>query len=127
MKNFLVILFIITSLVGCGKSVELTGFDNKAWKDDPNGCQGDRLRLIDSLKSNSDKLKGLSQGDVVRLLGRPDRNELYKRNQKFFEYQITPDKMCDVPNNSDDNFYLSIRFNATGLAKEIQIYQESQK
>lgn len=70
------------------------------------------------LTKQKDKLKGLSQGDIVELLGRPDQNELYKRNQKFFYYLLTPGKEC----GSDSVAHrLSLRFNAMGFAKEVLV------
>jgi outer membrane protein assembly factor BamE (lipoprotein component of BamABCDE complex) len=57
---------------------------------------------------------------IVELLGRPDRNELYKRNQKFYYFNLKPAPDC--PNyNPEDNARLAIRFNAMGLAKEVMI------
>ncbi|MEL7001491.1 MAG: hypothetical protein AAFN93_02020 [Bacteroidota bacterium] len=125
MRNLIIALFIVCGLFSCGKTVELTGFDTNTWKEDPNGCKGDRLQMVNALKENTDKLKGLSQAEIAKLLGKPDRNELYKRNQKFFEYQIAPDPSCNGQNSGPINYYLSIRFNATGLAKELLVYQES--
>lgn len=57
---------------------------------------------------------------IVELLGRPDRNELYKRNQKFYYYYLTPAPEC-ANYNANSSTRLAIRFNAMGLAKEIMI------
>jgi hypothetical protein len=57
---------------------------------------------------------------IVKLLGKPDRNELFKRNQKFFLYFIDPAPEC-VPGDSAVVQKLVIRFNAMGLAKEVAI------
>jgi outer membrane protein assembly factor BamE (lipoprotein component of BamABCDE complex) len=89
--------------------------DIEKWKQDKWGCLNDRLKSLPALIEQKDKLKGLSQDDVVKLLGRPDKNELYKRNQKFFHYYISSEK-CKTDTIIQR---LSFRFNAMGFAKEV--------
>jgi hypothetical protein len=96
----------------------LTGIDLTVWKQDKKGCGGKRFEVIQQLKEQKNKLQGLSEMDLVQLLGRPDSQELYKRNQKFYYYLLEPGKACG---SSGDAKRLSIRFNATGAAKEIAI------
>jgi outer membrane protein assembly factor BamE (lipoprotein component of BamABCDE complex) len=55
---------------------------------------------------------------IIALLGRPDQNELYSRNQKFYYYSLEPGKVCGMNSESKR---LSVRFNATGRAKEIEL------
>lgn len=100
-------------------SLDLNNFDEALWQADEFGCNGDRMEMVNNLESVKDELKGLNQNDIVALLGKPERHELYKRSQKFFYYQISADESCQ--DASEDNIYLSIRFNATGLAKEVII------
>jgi outer membrane protein assembly factor BamE (lipoprotein component of BamABCDE complex) len=73
---------------------------------------------LSDLISQKEELKGLSEDDIIELLGRPDRNELYKRNQKFYYYDLEPGKPCD---STAHNQQLILRFNAMGLAKEVAI------
>ena len=47
----------------------------------------------------------------MQLLGKPDLQQLAKRNQKFFYYQL----------NCQNSQELSIRFNAVGHAKEMML------
>ena len=111
-----VLLLIITS---CGNPLPvMDNLDLEKWKNDKFACQHDRERMIESFTSQIEKLKGLSQDDIVKLLGRPDENELYKRNQKFFYYYLTPGKKCA---NDSVTQKLSLRFNAMGFAKEVLI------
>jgi hypothetical protein len=108
-------------LFSCGKS--LPTFDNvdlQAWQDDKSGCSGQRTSMMGALKDQSEKLLALSQQDVIRLLGKPDENELYKRNQKFFYYFVQPSKACSDTVTLEPK-KLVIRFNAVGLAKEVEI------
>ena len=125
MQNFrwlsLLFLLIIFLLIGCGKSLpEISGFDSDAFKNDRNGCKGDRVSAETLLVQEKEKLMALSEMQIVKILGRPDQNELYKRNQKFYTYFIHPGPSCtsDSPKISKK---LIVRFNAMGLAKEITV------
>jgi hypothetical protein len=57
---------------------------------------------------------------IVRLLGKPDRNELFTRNQKFFEYYLQPSPECNA-DSAGTAMKLVVRFNAMGLAKEVAV------
>lgn len=91
--------------------------DMEAWKNDRQGCGGIRTQALESLKGQRAKLISLSEMDLVRLLGKPDQTELYKRNQKFYYYFLEPSAECPGGNASAQR--LTVRFNAVGLAKEI--------
>jgi outer membrane protein assembly factor BamE (lipoprotein component of BamABCDE complex) len=116
-------LLITAALLGsCGKDLPvLNGIDQQVWKDDKNGCTAKRTSMIDGITSQKEKLLGLSETDVVELLGKPDRNELYKRNQKFYYYFIQPSEDCETQPKVDHPAHLVVRFNAMGLAKEISV------
>lgn len=115
-------LFIIVLESSCGKELPvLDGIDRQAWKDDKNACGEERTKMIDSITSQKEKLLGLSESDVVSLLGKPDRNELYKRNQKFYYYFVQPSEDCDSEFKVGHPARLVVRFNAMGLAKEISV------
>jgi hypothetical protein len=115
------LLFFVLFVSSCGKDLpELEGMDLVSWKNDKNGCSGKRLEMLESIESEKSKLTALSEMDIVELLGKPDQNELYKRNQKFYTYFVQPSSACDagIP---DHPRRLVIRFNAMGLAKEVSI------
>jgi len=104
----------------CGKELPvLDGIDLEKWKDDKTGCAMVRQASISKLDQQRDKIKSLSQPEVIELLGRPDKNELLKRNQKFFYYYLEPSPAC--PQGKAEFKKLMIRFNAIGLAKEVSI------
>jgi hypothetical protein len=88
------------------------------WKNDKDGCAGERATMTDALLSQKEKLLSLSELEIVHVLGKPDKQELYKRNQKFYYYFIRPSPDC-VPPSSAKPLQLVIRFNAMGLANEI--------
>jgi len=108
-------------LLSCGKPLPtLDDVDLQAWKNDKLGCLGKRDGMFNPLEKQKEKLLGLSEQDVIALLGKPDENELYKRNQKFYYYFLQPAKTCGDA-DSENPKKLVVRFNATGLAKEVGI------
>jgi hypothetical protein len=106
--------------LSCGKPLpELKGIELEVWMADKNGCSGARATSIEPLKKQKADLLGLSEMEIVQVLGKPDRNELYKRNQKFYYYYLQPAPECEQ--HPDNALRLAIRFNAMGLAKEISV------
>lgn len=75
--------------------------------------------MLEAMKAEKEKLLSLNELQIVELLGRPDQNELYKRNQKFYYYFLQPSPDCPAP--APEALRLVIRFNAMGLAKEVSI------
>lgn len=73
-----------------------------------------------AIDREKEKLLGLDEMQTVTLLGSPDQNELYSRNQKFYYYFIEPAPSCSGGSDSISE-RLVIRFNAVGLAKEVSI------
>jgi len=113
------LLSVVCIVFSCGKPLpDLSPIDLAQWKEDKNGCKNIRTSYLAQLTEQKDELKGLSEGDIIKLLGRPDRNELYKRNQKFYYYDLEPGKSCD---STLTNQQLILRFNAMGRAKEVSI------
>jgi outer membrane protein assembly factor BamE (lipoprotein component of BamABCDE complex) len=106
----------------CGKSLPvLDGIDRQAWKDDKNACAEKRTEMIDRITAQKEKLLGLTEVELVELLGKPDRNELYKRNQKFYYYFVQPSEKCIDQLKNKHPAQLVVRFNAVGLAKEVSV------
>lgn len=104
----------------CSKPLPtLENIDIEKWKEDKAGCLMIRQSFIEQLNNQREKIKSLSESEVVELLGRPDKNELLKRNQKFFYYYLEPGTTCGKENVEFKK--LMIRFNAIGLAKEVSI------
>jgi len=105
--------------LSCSKPVpELDGVDTQVWKDDYKGCKGTRTQFLKPLEDQRDKLKGLSERDLVKLLGKPDRNDLSERHEKFYSYFIEPSMECK---GDSATVILEIRFNATGVSREVTI------
>ena len=117
LKRISFILLVVAA--ACGQAIpKLEDIDQRQWKDDKNGCAGKRTTMTEALQRQATALQGLSEMQIIDLLGRPDQNELYSRNQKFYVYFLEPGKACG---KEMDGHKLSIRFNATGLAKEVVV------
>lgn len=115
----LTVVFLILS--GCGKELPtLDKLDLAQWKKDKNGCGTYRTANLETFKSQKEKLLALKEMQIVALLGQPDRNELYRRNQKFYYYYLKPAPECRNY-AAENSARLAIRFNAMGLAKEVMI------
>ncbi len=123
MRSIISLILLITLMVGCDqKTIDLDNFDEEAWRQDIGGCNSVRLGMLEALDAEKEKLKTLNQEDIVTLLGKPDANQLYKRGQNFLIYYITPKNCGEI--EFKEYKYLSIRFTAMGLAKEVLIYTE---
>lgn len=120
MKRILSILFAAVLFASCGKDLPvLNGIDSQQWKDDHRACGGYRKSVEGTLRMELEKLKGLSEMDIIKLLGKPDQNELYKRNQKFYSYDIYPGTGCSSPDSISHK--LILRFTAMGYAQLVSI------
>lgn len=119
-KNLLLSLLLVLTL-SCGRQLPvLENIDLHKWAEDRNACLGLRSTMIKALEDQKRKLLGLTEQQIVELLSRPDQNELYKRNQKFYYYFLLPSKICSGE-ISKQPLQLVVRFNAMGIAKEINL------
>ncbi|MEM6299626.1 MAG: hypothetical protein AAF740_13135 [Bacteroidota bacterium] len=110
-------------LVACGgnESISTEEFDYPAWKNDKNGCSGTRLELWENLKSVKERLIGLSEVEVLKVLGTPDNRDLYNRNQKAVIYYLEPAPSCESFDENTPPRVVRVLFNALNQAKEITI------
>lgn len=119
--SFASTILLMVLFSGCGRDLPtLDSFDTEAWKSDRNACGTYRATAATSLTSQKEKLLALKEMQIVELLGRPDRNELYRRNQKFYYYYLKPSPDCPAYDAANST-RVAIRFNAMGLAKEVLI------
>jgi len=116
------VLIMLIPMLGCVQK-RTVSFDSDSWKKDMHGCNEERLGLYSIIIEKQGEILGMTNKQVIKVLGRPERNELYRRNQKFFIYNITPGEKCDRSDN-DRQLFLFVRFNAVGLSQEVFV-QES--
>ncbi len=111
-------IFLI--LLSCGRPLPtLDGINLDLWKKDKDGCEALRMSDIENLRKEKEKLKRLTEMQVVELLGRPDESILLTRNQKFYHYYLGAGPNCTVPDPAA--LKLVLRFNAMGVLKETLI------
>ena len=124
--NNVVLFFALSLLCICcsGHREEITGVDWEAWRNDRQGCSNNRRTYQSAIDDQKERLKSLSEMEIVELMGRPDQTELLKRNQKFFTYFITGGPGCAVADSVVA--LLTIRFNAMGLAKEVEVVRSKE-
>jgi len=120
-NKFTITAIIILSSMSCRpKQEEFTGIDMAQWRSDQQACDGARMESKDTFAAQKDKVLTLSEWEVVKVLGTPDRHELSKRNQKFYYYYLEPHGEC-ATDTTTKALRVAIRFNAMGLAKEVRI------
>lgn len=66
------------------------------------------------------KLMGLSEEEIIKLLGNPDETNLYQRTQKFLVYYTSPGPKCDMPEAGASRF--EIRISALHVVNEVVHY-----
>jgi hypothetical protein len=111
-KSFNILIIQIVLLYSCYQVPTIQGWDPSRWSAMKENCEMDRIDLAENiLMVNKANLLGVTQNNIENLLGNPDRHELYDRNQKFFYYSLDCEKGKE----------LSIRFDALGRVKELQI------
>ena len=79
------LLFLLLAGACQGPEV-LQGLDQSRWKADKLGCQQDRTSMVSILSEQKNTLLGLGQQGVLKILGKPDKRELYTKSQQFFIY-----------------------------------------
>lgn len=116
--RFLCIFATLSLFVSACQTEKIDNFDSKKWRNDLKGCKNERWQLLESLESQKDKLLGLSQAQIVSLLGKPDAQELQKRNAKTFTYYLNEGLQCGK--GSQEGVALIIHFGALNYVSEMR-------
>lgn len=119
MKNWCMFLLLITATGSCQQGIDIPNFEEKAFKEDLNGCSGVRKNMKQRLFEVTTQFKGLTQTQMKATLGKPDRQELAERNQKYFIYFVEPSPQCQDTATSQEPLTMYIRFSAVGRSTEI--------
>uniref|UniRef100_UPI004047B73B hypothetical protein n=1 Tax=Roseivirga sp. TaxID=1964215 RepID=UPI004047B73B len=106
-------------LFGCTKKIEVGDFDSERWVADRQGCNGNRVEMIDDVIKIKENLLGLYQKSVIKVLGKPEGEELYERSQTYWWYYIDPSGEC--ANANENPRKLTIRYTALGIANQVDI------
>jgi len=114
-----VTIFFLTFASGCGNKLDLGSFNKEKWQADANGCNAVRNTMLKDIEAIKPKLLGLYQKAIIKVLGQPEEQELYKRSQTYYIYWIDPSTECQ--NRVENPRKLEVRFTALGIANEINI------
>ncbi|ADR20648.1 hypothetical protein MATR_17270 [Marivirga tractuosa] len=116
-----IIAFAIFALcIACAEIPEIKNIDLKKWKEDKDACNEYRIEVVENLLSQKEKLKGLSQNEMINILGTADKHQLYERSQKFFIYYLEPNENCSQYTEGYIKA-LYIRFNSLDQAVDFNI------
>lgn len=116
-------LFLITCialfglLLSCTKVPNLTDFDSVAWKNDLNGCNGERLRLAEILEDQRHELKMIEAPELKKILGQPNAIQIMERQQRYYIYWIQNPAKCQDSNSS----YKEVRIRVSALGKVTEV------
>lgn len=119
--RWLVILATVVGLAGCKEEINLANFEPQKWKDDSNGCNGQREKLLTALLAGQAQLFGRSEVEINAFLGKPDMQDLRTRGMKFFEYGVKGGNLCN-PQSLNQPEILRIRFDALDRVTEVAVY-----
>lgn len=102
----------------------IQGLDVSVFKEDRGSCEGKRLALVEKLKKEKEAFLGMTENEVLDLLGRYDVQVLDRRQKKIFIYFLEPGPHCELTQNaSDATQSMAIRFNAVSLVNEVSFQQ----
>lgn len=118
--TFLLIMTILLA-TGCRNKISIEGFEVQTWKSDKGGCSGQRQTVKKEFISIKNKLKGHTSSEIIEYLGKPDREDLYTRNQKFFYYYLEPGTHCSNSLEVSEAERITIRFSAVDRATEVTL------
>lgn len=104
-------------LGACSSRTSLEGFDKAKWQNDAKGCKNERFKYLETIEKQKEKLKGLSQAEIVSILGKPDSQELLKRNAKTFTYFVSQGSQCGA--GSKEGTALIVHFGALNYVSEL--------
>lgn len=111
-------IFIFVLMSACTKSNKNLGFNTEEWKGDKLACNGVRSKTIEQFVQAEEQLMGLNQRELFETLGKPDKQELHSRGQKFFTYFLQPGGQCPGHNGKQGRA-ARIRLSALNIVNEI--------
>ncbi|MBC7921927.1 MAG: hypothetical protein H7Z75_12665 [Ferruginibacter sp.] len=110
--------------VACGSPKQFN-FPAADWQRDRLGCTGRREALAGELEAIRRDLRGLTEPEILGLLGKPDAQALQGRGQKYFVYYLETGPQCDNARAVSQARTVAIRLNALGFVTELT-YQRGQ-
>lgn len=122
-KSILFFFILSTGLSGCQPEIDTGNFDTAKWKSDPLGCKGIRPELVAALEAIRPNLYRHNNRAIIKVLGRPDAEELRAGNQKVFFYYLEEGPQCTQKDHFSKADKVLIRFNAMNQVSEVSYSQ----
>lgn len=92
--HLVILMFLVGVVSSCQKEVSLKKFNKWTWKADYNGCDGNREVQMQYLGEIKQELVGISEVQLLDILGRPNKHELDERKRKRYVYYFMVGKQC---------------------------------
>ena len=115
----LLLLLHIFFFTGCRQKKVIDNFNSDAFRKDKLGCLGTRQQMQPDFERIRLQLKGLSENELLDLLGKPDFQQLSTRNQKYYIYFLEKGRQCENKFAATPSKTAVFRFSAIGLVTEI--------
>ena len=115
---------LFSILISCsGRRISEEAFSSKTWKNDKNGCNNDRLALLKDFETVKHQLIGMSENETRKILGTPDKVQLFERSQKYYIYFIESGSQCENGENigNKEGRSYHIRFNSINQVNEVSL------
>lgn len=114
----LLLVMIVTS---CSPALDAGKINLDNWKADRYGCKGLRMSDLEELQQIKNNFLGADNQALIKTFGRPDRVELFDKNQSFFYYFLEPSTNCDGVKAEKEPLRVLFRMNALSKVSEVTI------
>ena len=122
MRFLLHLSFVLSFLIcSCSPALEAGKVNLENWKADRYGCKGLRLQDLDEFQQIKNNFLGATNQAVIKTFGRPDRVELFDKNQSFFFYFLEPSSDCEGTKTEKEPLKVLFRMNALSKVSEVNI------
>lgn len=125
-KNLsLLLLYGLVTILpfSCRQKISFPDFNSKEWITDAFSCRGIRPDLVPGLQKIRLNLRGLTTGQIMEVLGKPDAEALLANNQRIYYYYIQPGSQCQNKQKLSEANKFMVRFNALEQASEVSFEQ----
>lgn len=108
-------ILMLTAFACQTNTVSFDSFESSQWIAEAKACQGYRNSVINEMEAEFDQFIGMSETQLIKYLGTPDKTLLYTRGQKFFSYKL------DCQNVGTNTRQLRVRFSALDYVNEVLV------
>jgi hypothetical protein len=114
-------LFLLVLISSCSPALDAGKINLDNWKSDRYGCKGLRIRDLEEIQRIKNNFLGADNQSLITTFGRPDRVELFDKNQSFFFYFLEPSSDCEGVKTEKEPLRVLFRMNALSKVSEVNI------